>query len=84
MKSALGYVEETLLNAELVKLLPKWMAPSVGGILGSCLSSHRTSIKSLIPATERRIEEQGLRRLGHSVAERVGSPQGCSMMKMIS
>lgn len=75
MKSALGYVEETLLNAELVKLLPKCMAPSVGGILSRCLSSHKTFFKSLIPATEQRIEEQRLRRLGHSVPQRVGLPQ---------
>ncbi|OAL01486.1 cytochrome P450 [Phaeosphaeriaceae sp. SRC1lsM3a] len=70
MTSALGYVEETLLNAEIVKLLPKCIAPRVGGILSRCLSSHKTFFKSLIPATEQRIEEQRLRRLGHAVPER--------------
>lgn len=71
MKSALGYVEETLLNAEIVKLLPKCMAPFVGGLLGRCLSSHKTFFRSLIPATEQRLAEKNLKNLGQSVPERV-------------
>lgn len=70
MRSALSYVEETLLNAEIVKLLPKCIAPSVGGLLSSCLESYKTSFKSLIHATEQRIEEQRLKKLGHPVPER--------------
>lgn len=73
MKSALGYVEETLLNAEFVKLIPKWLAPIAGGILSSCLSSHKTFFRSLIPATEQRIQEKNLKNLGHKIPERVRS-----------
>jgi len=73
MDSALAYVEQTLLNAEVVKLLPTFLAPIVGGTLSRCLSSHKTFFKSLIPATEQRIEEQRLRSLGHRVPERVSS-----------
>jgi hypothetical protein len=71
MKSALSYVEETLMNAEIVKLLPKFIAPGVGGLLSRCLSSHKTFFNSLIPATEQRIEEQRLKKLGHPVRQRV-------------
>jgi hypothetical protein len=71
MKSALSYVEETLLNAEIVKLLPKFIAPTVGSLLSRCLGSHKTFFKSLIPATEIRMEEQRLKKLGHFVPERV-------------
>jgi hypothetical protein len=71
MVSALEYVEQTLLNAEIVKLLPKFLAPVVGRILSRCLSSHKTFFESLIPATEQRIEERNLKSLGHAVPERV-------------
>lgn len=71
MKSALGYMEETLLNAEIVKLVPKCLAPVVGGILSRCLNSHKTIFRSLIPATEERIAEKELKDRGHKVPERV-------------
>ena len=63
MASALAYVEETLFNAEIVKLLPKFIAPAVGGILSRCLNSHKTFFQSLIPATQQRIEEQARKTL---------------------
>lgn len=58
MHSALGYVEETLLNAEIVKLLPGWLARSVGTLLSYVLNSHKTFFKSLVPVTEQRIEKK--------------------------
>lgn len=72
MASALGYVEETLINAEIVKLLPRFLAPLVGGILSRCLCSHKTFFQTLIPATEQRIQEMSLKERGHSVPSRVG------------
>ena len=75
MGSALRYVEETLLNAEIVKLLPRCFAPVVGGVLSRCLSSHKTFFKSLIPATEQRIREHELRKKGHEVPKRVSTLQ---------
>lgn len=71
MASALGYVEETLLNAEIVKLLPRVLAPLVGGVLSSFLSSHKTFFRILIPATEQRIQEKSQKTLGHPVPKRV-------------
>ncbi|KAG6357424.1 hypothetical protein INS49_013301 [Diaporthe citri] len=70
MTSALGYVEETLLNAEIVKLLPKCLAPYVGGTLSRCLNSHKTFFTSLIPATEQRIKENELKQLGRTFPKR--------------
>ncbi|RWA06383.1 hypothetical protein EKO27_g8727 [Xylaria grammica] len=70
MSSALRYVEETLLSAEVVKLLPSFLAPIVGGSLSRCLSSHKTFFDSLIPATEQRLRERNLKRQGHQVPER--------------
>ena len=77
MSSALAYVEETLLNAEIVKLLPKFLAPPVGGLLSRCLSSHKKFFKSLIPATEQRIQELDRKHLGHSGPQRVSAPESC-------
>jgi hypothetical protein len=79
MKSALGYVEETLIIAEIVKLLPTCIAPSCGKLLSRFLNSHKTFFNSLIPATEQRIEEQRLKKLGHLVPERVSPPNICSL-----
>lgn len=71
MRSALGYVEETLLIAEIVKLLPKFLSPYVGGTLSRLLSSHKTFFASLIPATEQRLRENELKKLGHPLPKRV-------------
>ncbi|KAI1158001.1 cytochrome P450 [Nemania serpens] len=70
MVSALGYVEETLLNAEVVKLLPGFLAPVVGGVLSSCLNSHKTFFNSLIPATEQRLRENEMKSNGHEIPQR--------------
>lgn len=82
MSSALGYVEETLLNAEVVKLLPKPLAPVVGGLLSRSLNSHKTFFKCLIPIAEQRIQEQDNKRLGHPVPRHVSAHKrvvGCSV-----
>jgi hypothetical protein len=71
MTSALGYVEETLINAEIVKLLPGPLARPFGGLMSHFLSSHKTFFKSLLPATEQRIQEKNLKNMGHSVRNRV-------------
>ncbi|KAI9148716.1 Cytochrome P475 monooxygenase [Paramyrothecium foliicola] len=70
MASALGYVEETLVNAEIVKLLPGPLAQCVGGLLSRCLSSHKTFFQRLLPATEQRILEKDLRRRNQPVPNR--------------
>jgi hypothetical protein len=46
MKSALSDLEEALLNAEIVKLLPNFMAPTVGGLLVAASNRTRHSSKA--------------------------------------
>ncbi|KAF2966132.1 hypothetical protein GQX73_g7453 [Xylaria multiplex] len=70
MASARRYVEETLLNAELVKLLPKFLAPIIGGALSRCLNSHKIFFNSLIPATEQRILEKDMKSNGYQIPQR--------------
>ncbi|KAI2615396.1 hypothetical protein GGR54DRAFT_613261 [Hypoxylon sp. NC1633] len=70
MTSALSYVEQTLLNAEIVKPLPKALAPLAGGLLSRCLNSHKVFFESLVPATEQRIKEKDLKNMGYSVPKR--------------
>ena len=64
-------MEETLFNAEIVKLLPAFLAPLAGRFLSWCLGSHKAFFRALIPATEQRIQEHHLRNLGHPVPKRV-------------
>ncbi|KAI0490488.1 cytochrome P450 [Xylaria cf. heliscus] len=70
MCSALGYVEETLLSAEVVKLLPSFLVPIVGGGFRRCFNSHKMFFDSLIPATEQRLQEKDFKRQGHQMPER--------------
>lgn len=83
MRSALGYVEETLFSAEIVKLLPKSLIPFVGGALSRCLNSHKTFFKSLIPATEQRIQEQDHKKLGYPVPSRVSVLELCTLYLLV-
>ncbi|MCJ1356768.1 MAG: hypothetical protein MMC33_006764 [Icmadophila ericetorum] len=65
--SALAYVEETLLNAEVVKLMPKFLAPLVGGVLSRRLNAHKSFFQSLTPVAEERCRERDREMLGHAV-----------------
>ena len=70
MRSALGYVEETQVSAELIKLSPKFLAPVVGAAIGRYFDSHKRFFQSLIPAAEQRVQERELRKLGRRVPKR--------------
>ncbi|KAH7311269.1 cytochrome P450 [Stachybotrys elegans] len=63
MTSALGFVEETLVNAEIVKLLPSPLARLVGSLLSRCLSSHKTFFARLLPAAEQRLLENDMKQI---------------------
>ncbi|KAL2756622.1 hypothetical protein ACRALDRAFT_2041267 [Sodiomyces alcalophilus JCM 7366] len=67
LKDAFGYVEETLLNAEVVKLMPSFLAPIVGGLLSSGLSSHKSFFAKLLPMAEDRLKDRELKARGHDV-----------------
>ncbi|KAK2745535.1 hypothetical protein FQN57_003660 [Myotisia sp. PD_48] len=67
MLSALAYIEETLICAEIVRLVPKFLAPLVGGIIARRLKSHETIFNALLPIAEERCQERDLANLGHKV-----------------
>ncbi|RYP47466.1 hypothetical protein DL769_011311 [Monosporascus sp. CRB-8-3] len=67
MLSALAYIEETLICAEIVRLAPKPLAPIIGGIIARRLKSHKTIFNSLLQIAVQRCLERDLKRLGHSV-----------------
>ncbi|KAH8766056.1 cytochrome P450, partial [Diaporthe sp. PMI_573] len=67
MKSALCYVEETLICAEIVKLLPPSLAQLMGGIMGRRLKSQKIIFDALLPIAEDRCRERDLKAGGQAV-----------------
>ncbi|KAF4633231.1 hypothetical protein G7Y89_g4888 [Cudoniella acicularis] len=67
MVSALAYIEETLVGAEAVRLLPKFMVPFVGNFLTWKLKSHEVIFGTLVPVAEQRCLERDLKNLGQQV-----------------
>ncbi|KAL9032050.1 MAG: hypothetical protein Q9180_006732, partial [Flavoplaca navasiana] len=67
MHAALDYIEDTLKTAEVVRLLPGFMAGAIGNILAKRLSSHLTVYDALISVTEQRLQEQTLRKHGQKL-----------------
>ncbi|KAL9636718.1 MAG: hypothetical protein Q9204_002142 [Flavoplaca sp. TL-2023a] len=71
MHAALDYIEDTLKTAEVVRLLPGFMAGAIGNILAKRLSSHLTVYDTLISVTEQRLQEQTLRKHGQKLEKEV-------------
>ncbi|KAI0546096.1 cytochrome P450 [Xylaria curta] len=65
--SALDYVEETLTCAEIVKLLPKKLAPILGRLIARRLTCQKAIYDALIPIATERCEERERAKLGHPV-----------------
>ncbi|KAL2786711.1 cytochrome P450 [Aspergillus keveii] len=64
MVSALQYIEETILCAEILKLMPRALTPVIGAIIQRCLSSHKAIYEVLLPIADRRCLERDLGKLG--------------------
>ncbi|KAI4951283.1 hypothetical protein J4E91_003992 [Alternaria rosae] len=69
MVSALAYIEETLICAEIVRLLPGFMTPIVGGIIARTLKSHAVIFNRLLPIAEERCIERDAAKLGQKVPQ---------------
>ncbi|KAF3000341.1 hypothetical protein E8E14_002268 [Neopestalotiopsis sp. 37M] len=69
MESALQYVEETLLCAEVVRLSPQWMASIIGTFISRRLKSHEVVFDTLLTIAEQRCLERDMKNLGHSVPD---------------
>ncbi|KAH8688014.1 cytochrome P450 [Tricladium varicosporioides] len=67
MESALAYIEETLICAEIVRLIPKFLVPIVGGIIARRLKSHETVFNALLPIAQQRCQERDLENIGQAV-----------------
>ncbi|KAI1775359.1 cytochrome P450 [Hypoxylon cercidicola] len=67
MVSALEYIEETLICAEIVRLVPKILVPIVGGLIARRLTSHGKIYETLIPIAEQRCLERDHAKLGRPV-----------------
>ncbi|KAM0460019.1 hypothetical protein ACHAO4_002147 [Trichoderma viride] len=69
MASAVGFIEQTLLAAEAIRVLPKAIAPFIGNMIAKNLGSGKAIYDALIPIAEERVEERAQKKLGHVVPE---------------
>ncbi|KAL1962096.1 hypothetical protein VTN77DRAFT_563 [Rasamsonia byssochlamydoides] len=67
MRSTFAYIEETIKTAEVVRLLPRVIAPLVGHALARRFSSNETMYYALLPVAEQRLQEKALEKLGQKV-----------------
>jgi hypothetical protein len=67
MVSALEYIEQTLICAEIVRVLPKFMRPFVGNTLGSRLHAQDIIFNTLLPIAEQRVIERDAKAAGAKV-----------------
>ncbi|OOF97840.1 hypothetical protein ASPCADRAFT_128031 [Aspergillus carbonarius ITEM 5010] len=65
MASALSYIEETLICAELLRLSPTLLGPLVGAFISRRLRSHEIIYAILLPIAEQRCLERDRKNLGH-------------------
>ncbi|EAQ83430.1 hypothetical protein CHGG_09834 [Chaetomium globosum CBS 148.51] len=67
MESALTYIEETFVCAEIVRLLPKFMSPILGRLMRRRLKSQDVVYNTLLAVTEQRCLERDMKNLGQDV-----------------
>ncbi|KAK4185240.1 Ent-kaurene oxidase [Podospora australis] len=67
MESALAYIEETLIGAEIVRLLPKFMSPFLGRLMAQRIKAQKVVYDTLVPITEQRCLERDQKNLGQKV-----------------
>ncbi|KAI0435910.1 cytochrome P450 [Xylaria telfairii] len=67
MESARSYVEEVLISAEIIRLIPKFLAPIVGKLIAYRLRSHDVVFKCLLEVAEQRSLERDRALLGQQV-----------------
>ncbi|KAL4756766.1 cytochrome P450 [Aspergillus foveolatus] len=67
MDSALRYIEETIICAEILRLMPRALTPVLGALIQRCLRSHAAIYEALLPIAEQRCLERDFAKLGHEV-----------------
>ncbi|KAJ3579133.1 hypothetical protein NPX13_g1438 [Xylaria arbuscula] len=67
VKASVGFIENTLIASEIVRVLPRAIAPAVGKFLAARFASQHIMFDTLIPIAEQRLEEYARKKLGHEV-----------------
>ncbi|KAL6876964.1 cytochrome P450 [Trichoderma novae-zelandiae] len=69
MTAALSFIEQTLITAEVVRILPSAVAPFIGKFMANRLGSGRRLYDALIPVAEERLEERARKNRGQAVPD---------------
>ncbi|KAI0886348.1 cytochrome P450 [Annulohypoxylon maeteangense] len=69
MEAGMVFIEQTLLIAEVVRLLPHSISGYIGDFLAKRLNSGKIIYDSLEPVVSKRFEERELRKRGHNIPE---------------
>ncbi|KAL7939325.1 cytochrome P450 [Trichoderma chlorosporum] len=69
MSAAMNFIEQTLITAEVVRVLPSTIAPFIGNLMSKKLGAGKTIYNALIPIAEDRLEERTRQSLGQNVSK---------------
>ncbi|KAK4220739.1 putative cytochrome P450 E-class, group IV [Podospora fimiseda] len=69
MKAGMDFIEQTLLIAEILRLLPKTLSEPVGRFLSSKLNSSQVLFETLLPVAQQRVDERERAKLGQKVPQ---------------
>ncbi|KAK4675358.1 hypothetical protein QC764_503660 [Podospora pseudoanserina] len=69
MKAAMTFIEQTLLIAEILRLLPQFLSEPIGKFLSNKLNSSSVIFDTLLPVAAERVDEYSRAKLGHKVPE---------------
>ncbi|KAK1757158.1 cytochrome P450 [Echria macrotheca] len=67
VEAALTYIEQLVICAEIIRLVPSWLAPIVGRLVGRRNAAQRVLYNTLMPIAQRRCEERELASQGQQV-----------------
>ncbi|KAF7891373.1 uncharacterized protein EAF02_001698 [Botrytis sinoallii] len=69
MKASVGFIENTLVISEIVRVLPHVVAPIVGRFLARHFNSQTIIFDTLMPIVQQRLEQRERKKYGHEVPE---------------
>jgi hypothetical protein len=69
MTDAIDFIEKTIIIAEVVRLLPSFIAPSCGRLMANYFKAHKVIHETLVPVAEERLAERAQKKMGHKVPE---------------
>ncbi|UKZ75705.1 hypothetical protein TrVFT333_003397 [Trichoderma virens FT-333] len=69
MNAAMNFIEQTLITAEVVRVLPSAIAPFIGNLISMKLGAGKIIYNALIPIAEHRLEEKARKSIGQAVPD---------------